>query len=101
MYIDGKRGEGRLTTIRFKPQMLFNIKFMFFVSIFTVFLLQFTVDDPTVGDHPLTTNEIKELLKDLKVLGKRELKTLITWRRNMKKILNFSERYCGSTKVRK
>jgi hypothetical protein len=37
--------------------------------------------------HKSTTEEIKELIKDLKVLGKREFKTLLNWRRGIREEL--------------
>lgn len=37
-------------------------------------LLQIVIDDEDIRDHKLTTNEIKECCKDIKVLGKAELR---------------------------
>ncbi|XP_045473671.1 pre-rRNA 2'-O-ribose RNA methyltransferase FTSJ3 [Harmonia axyridis] len=36
-------------------------------------------DDSEISNHEDTTNEIKECCKDLKVLGRKEFKTLMTW----------------------
>jgi AdoMet-dependent rRNA methyltransferase SPB1 len=47
--------------------------------------LEFDVD--VLLKHPLTTQEIKECCKDIKVLGKREIKNILAWRDKMRKFL--------------
>ena len=49
---------------------------------------EMTFDDEVMANHPLTTAEIKECCKDIKVLGKKDLKALLTWRKNIKKDLD-------------
>lgn len=45
----------------------------------------------SIATHPKTTTIIKEALKDLKVLNKNDLKTLLKWRANMRaEVLNVS-----------
>ena len=46
------------------------------------------MDDEQVTNHPLTTEEIKECCKDIKVLGRKDLKALLAWRKAMKKELD-------------
>ena len=43
------------------------------------------LDDSAIENHPATTPEIKECLKDIKVLGKREIRLIINWRKKLKK----------------
>lgn len=43
------------------------------------------IDTPRIGKHPKTTDEIKECLKDLKVLGMKELRALKKWKDALKK----------------
>ncbi|XP_057655757.1 pre-rRNA 2'-O-ribose RNA methyltransferase FTSJ3 [Diorhabda carinulata] len=38
-------------------------------------------DDPAILNHEKTTNEIKQCLKDIKVLGRKDLKNVLTWRK--------------------
>lgn len=45
------------------------------------------MDDPVIANHSLTTNEIRECLKDIKVLGRKDLKALLAWRKAVKKDL--------------
>merc|ERR1712073_126015 len=43
------------------------------------------IDTPRIEKHPRTTAEVKECLKDLKVLGMKELRMLKKWRDALKK----------------
>lgn len=42
------------------------------------------IDDPKIEQHSLTTDEIKECFKDIKVLGRKDLKDLIKWWKKLK-----------------
>ncbi|KRZ34295.1 AdoMet-dependent rRNA methyltransferase spb1, partial [Trichinella pseudospiralis] len=45
---------------------------------------QLLLDDPKIASHPATSDEIKQLCEDVKVLGRRELRQLISWRRKLR-----------------
>lgn len=45
------------------------------------------LDDPRIVSHRDTTTEIKECLKDIKVLGKKDIKLILNWRKKLKKDL--------------
>ncbi|OIT20081.1 hypothetical protein A4A49_39441 [Nicotiana attenuata] len=54
-----------------------------------------TFDDPAslpMRDHPLTTQEVRTLCEDLRVLGEQDLKQLSKWRKLMRKALAPSEK---------
>ncbi|RWS22333.1 hypothetical protein B4U80_03828, partial [Leptotrombidium deliense] len=46
--------------------------------------IQIVFDNSDIADNPLTTNEIKELCKDIKVLGRKDLLQLIKWRKSLR-----------------
>ncbi|CDW55115.1 rrna methyltransferase 3 [Trichuris trichiura] len=45
------------------------------------------LDDPNLLAHPATDDEVKTLCKDVKVLGRKEIRQLMKWRRQMKQHL--------------
>ncbi|XP_065055265.1 pre-rRNA 2'-O-ribose RNA methyltransferase FTSJ3-like [Rhopilema esculentum] len=46
---------------------------------------QLILDDEIIASHFLTTQEIKLCCEDIKVLGKKELKNILTWRKKIRK----------------
>ncbi|CAH0391130.1 unnamed protein product [Bemisia tabaci] len=47
---------------------------------------EITFDPETEGhllNHPLTTDEIKECCKDIKVLGRKDIRNLVSWRKHL------------------
>ncbi|CAF3257565.1 unnamed protein product [Rotaria socialis] len=64
---------------------------------------EITIDDERILEHPQTTAEIKECIKDIKVLGRREITLILAWRRHLaaslfKKALPIVEQQPDETK---
>lgn len=47
-----------------------------------------SMNDEEIANHPLTTEEIKECCRDIKVLGRKDLKALLQWRKAIQKDLD-------------
>ncbi|KAK6916589.1 Ribosomal RNA methyltransferase Spb1, domain of unknown function DUF3381 [Dillenia turbinata] len=57
-------------------------------------------DDPAclqIKDHSLTTEEVKALCDDLRVLGKQDFKHLLKWRMHIRKALSPSQKAASTT----
>ncbi|XP_030647566.1 pre-rRNA 2'-O-ribose RNA methyltransferase FTSJ3 isoform X2 [Chanos chanos] len=48
---------------------------------------EITFDNPELESHPKTTAEIKECCQDIKVLGRKELRLLLSWRSKLRRFL--------------
>ncbi|XP_034035806.1 pre-rRNA 2'-O-ribose RNA methyltransferase FTSJ3 [Thalassophryne amazonica] len=48
---------------------------------------EITFDNPDLEAHPLTSDEIMECCRDIKVLGRKDLRLLLNWRSKMRRYL--------------
>ncbi|CAD0196819.1 unnamed protein product [Chrysodeixis includens] len=53
---------------------------------------EIVIDDKSILENPKTTEEIKECCKDIKVLGRKDLKSLLTWFKQMKELKSQEEK---------
>ncbi|XP_063290918.1 pre-rRNA 2'-O-ribose RNA methyltransferase FTSJ3 isoform X2 [Pelobates fuscus] len=48
---------------------------------------EITLDDPVLEKHPATSDDIRECCRDIKVLGRKELRLLLSWRSKLRRSL--------------
>jgi len=52
---------------------------------------EIALDSEEIKNHPFTTPEVKECIKDIKLLGKKDIKLVFSWRKKLKKVLDAAE----------
>ncbi|KAM4635878.1 pre-rRNA 2'-O-ribose RNA methyltransferase FTSJ3 [Discoglossus pictus] len=48
---------------------------------------EIALDHPELAKHPATSNDVRECCKDIKVLGRKELRSLLNWRSKLRRHL--------------
>ncbi|XP_038056002.1 pre-rRNA 2'-O-ribose RNA methyltransferase FTSJ3-like [Patiria miniata] len=46
---------------------------------------ELVIDDPSIANHHLTTQELRHCCKDIKVLGRKEIRMLLNWQKKLAK----------------
>lgn len=60
---------------------------------------EIVIDDEEIANHPATTIEIRECCKDIKVLGRKEILSLIKWRKRVRTDLGLDKKKDKETPV--
>ncbi|XP_038609378.1 LOW QUALITY PROTEIN: pre-rRNA 2'-O-ribose RNA methyltransferase FTSJ3 [Tachyglossus aculeatus] len=48
---------------------------------------EITLDDPELEGHPATTEDVRESCRDIRVLGRKELRSLLNWRTKLRRFV--------------
>ncbi|ESO12619.1 hypothetical protein HELRODRAFT_159187 [Helobdella robusta] len=84
-----KKAEGYDENNYLQMHKLSAVKFITDANFLELFkhCTEIVLDDESIISHPSTTDEIKECCKDIQVLGKKDLKNLLSWRKCLNKSL--------------